>query len=254
METGLEGRRQEMVELVNREGEVSFNRLKECFPNVSEVTLRKDLRFLDAGQYLIRVYGGAKSIHSTYANVTSYYMRNNQHIEEKSQIAGKAVKLLKPYDSLYLAAGSTCCAIAQQLPDIPLRIVTNGLETAMALSKLKKAEILVLGGELDLETMEMAGAKVIWELENLRMDYAFNGTLGYSLEYGFGYQSVHALMVARLLCKRAGKMVTVMDSSKVESMRALYNLEAGQVDILISDDRLRKDAASRLERQQVMVM
>ena len=140
----MEGRRQEMIDLVNREGEVSFNQLKEHFPDVSEVTLRKDLRILDAGQHLIRIYGGAKSIRSTYTNMTSYYMRNTQHMEEKQQIARKAVKLLKPYDSLYLAAGSTCCAIAQNLPDIPLRIITDGLETALALSKQKKAESLIL--------------------------------------------------------------------------------------------------------------
>ena len=37
----MEGRRQEMIDLVNREGEVSLNQLKEHFPDVSEVTLRK---------------------------------------------------------------------------------------------------------------------------------------------------------------------------------------------------------------------
>ncbi|MCI8515561.1 MAG: DeoR/GlpR transcriptional regulator [Hungatella sp.] len=250
----MEGRRQEMIDLVNREGEVSFNQLREHFPDVSEVTLRKDLRILDAGQHLIRIYGGAKSIRSTYTNMTSYYMRNTRQMEEKQQIARKAVKLLKPYDSLYLAAGSTCCAIAQNLPDIPLRIVTDGLETALALSKQKKAELLVLGGEMNLETMQMTGARVLAELEPLRLDYAFNGTLGYSLEYGFGYQSVHALMLTRQLKRRAAKLVIVMDSSKVESVRAMHNLEAKEVDLLISDDNLKQEAAKSLTKQHVMVL
>lgn len=254
METELESRRQEMVDLVNREGEVSLTRLKEYFPGVSEVTLRKDLRFLDGARQLIRVYGGAKSIRSTYTSMTSYYMRSTQRMEEKGQIAQKAVRLLKPYDSLYLAAGSTCCAIAQRLPDIPLRVVTDGLETAMALSKLKKAEVLVLGGELDLEIMQMVGARVLSELSGLRLDYAFNGTLGYSLEYGFGYQSTHALMMASLLGRRADKLAIVMDSGKVESVRAMYNLEADRVHILISDDGLGEDAAKSLEEHHVKVM
>ncbi len=250
----MEGRRQKIIDLVNREGEVSFNQLKEAFPDVSEVTLRKDLRLLDAGQHLIRVYGGAKSIRSTYTSMTSYYMRNTQQMEEKQQIARKAVKLLKPYDSLYLAAGSTCGAIAQNLPDIPLRIVTDGLETALSLSKQKKAEILVLGGEMDMGTMQMTGARVFSELDSLRLDYAFNGTLGYSLEYGFGYQSLHAFMMTEQLRKRANKMVIVMDSAKVESVRAMYNFAPENVDILISDDNLGKDAARALSKDHVMIL
>lgn len=250
----MEGRRQEIIDLVDREGEVSFSQLKEAFPNVSEVTLRKDLRLLDAGQHLIRVYGGAKSVRSAYTAVTSYYMRSTQHMEEKQQIARKAVKLLKPYDSLYLAAGSTCGAIAQNLPDIPLRIVTDGLETALALSKRKKAEILVLGGEMNMETMQLTGTRVFSELQSLRLDYAFNGTLGYNGEFGFGYQSVHALMMTQQLRRQAGRLVIVMDSSKAESVHAMYNFEAKHVDILISDDNLGEETVSALSNDQVAVL
>lgn len=248
------GRRQEIIDLVNREGEVSFQQLREAFPHVSEVTLRKDLRILDAGQYLIRVYGGAKSISSTYTGMASYYMRNTRQTEEKQQIACKAVRLLKPYDSLYLAAGSTCGAVAQNLPDIPLRIVTDGLETAMALSKHKKAKILVLGGEMDQETMQMTGTRVFAELESLRLDYAFNGTLGLSAEYGFGYQSVHALMMTQQLRRHAEKLVILMDSSKAEDIKAMYNFETKHVDILISDDNLKKETARALSKDHVTVL
>ena len=41
----MEKRRQEIVELVKRESEISFAELKQHFPEVSEVTLRKDLKY-----------------------------------------------------------------------------------------------------------------------------------------------------------------------------------------------------------------
>ena len=41
----MEQRRKSIVEFVNREGAVSFASLKAAFPNVSEMTLRTDLKF-----------------------------------------------------------------------------------------------------------------------------------------------------------------------------------------------------------------
>lgn len=58
----MEKRRQAIVDLVEQMGEVSIKDLRELFPTVSEVTLRKDLRSLDEEKKLVRVHGGAKSI------------------------------------------------------------------------------------------------------------------------------------------------------------------------------------------------
>ena len=43
----MEERRRRIVELVNTMGNVSFAQLKERFSDVSEMTLRTDLKYLD---------------------------------------------------------------------------------------------------------------------------------------------------------------------------------------------------------------
>ena len=55
-------RREQMLSLINREGTVSFSGLKQAFPNVSEMTLRNDLKYLDAQHQIVRVHGGARSV------------------------------------------------------------------------------------------------------------------------------------------------------------------------------------------------
>ena len=55
-------RRQAICDMVNQNGSVNFTQLKECFPGVSEVTLRKDLQYLDETQQIIRIHGGAKAL------------------------------------------------------------------------------------------------------------------------------------------------------------------------------------------------
>ena len=51
----MEQRRNAIVELVNREGSLSFVQLKEAFPSVSEMTLRTDLKALDQARRVVRV-------------------------------------------------------------------------------------------------------------------------------------------------------------------------------------------------------
>ena len=55
----MQQRRKEIVEFVNQCGTVRFSQLKERFPQVSEMTLRTDLKALDEARKLVRVHGGA---------------------------------------------------------------------------------------------------------------------------------------------------------------------------------------------------
>ena len=58
----MEMRRNAIAELVNKHGTVSFAQIKEQFPQVSEMTLRTDLKALDAAKEIVRIHGGAKSV------------------------------------------------------------------------------------------------------------------------------------------------------------------------------------------------
>ena len=71
----MEERRRRIVELVNTMGNVSFAQLKERFSDVSEMTLRTDLKYLDETHQILRVYGGAKSVYSVIGSDEDVYKR-----------------------------------------------------------------------------------------------------------------------------------------------------------------------------------
>lgn len=52
-------RREQIVALINEEGQISFSKLKESFPDISDMTLRTDLKYLDEMGKVIRIHGGA---------------------------------------------------------------------------------------------------------------------------------------------------------------------------------------------------
>lgn len=249
----MEKRRKQIVDMVNQQSEVSFAMLKERFPDVSEVTLRKDLRYLDEEQLLIRVHGGAKSVHTAVPSLSDYYIRFTQQVEDKEVIAQKVAKLLKPHDTLFLASGSTCGMVAKMLPNIPLRVFTDGMEVAINLAKVSNVEVHILGGQIESGTMRVVGGGVLRALDQLRLDYAICGTRAYHPESGFSCDSAHKQLLNEVLRKRTDTMIILMDHSKEQPGEAGWFYPAAEIDMVIGDGRLSPEVVNGLQKQGVEV-
>ena len=98
--------------MVNKYGTLDFPQLRDAFPDVSDVTLRKDLQYLDSTKQAIRTHGGIKSIPSAL----NYIYRANVNQDKKQAIAVKAARLIQPGDSVFLSAGTSCAELARCLP------------------------------------------------------------------------------------------------------------------------------------------
>ena len=197
----MEKRRQAIRDIVNQLGEVNFAQLKELFPEVSDVTLRKDLKFLDETQQLIRVHGGAKSL----PYLLNYHYRSSLHREEKQLIAAKAAKLINPHDSVYITAGTTCVELAAILPAMPLYVFTDGLNTAASFPYSPDINVEIFGGEVDLNVMRIGGPSVLDALNNLRFNIAFLGTPGFHPDYGFANLSSSIAAIFLKVIERSEK-------------------------------------------------
>lgn len=238
----MEGRRKRIVELVNQEQYVSFQRLREEFPDVSDVTLRKDLSFLDSTLQLVRVHGGAKSLPTAIGMIDNFYARIVANTEAKKEIARKAANLLCENDAFYIASGSTCNEFTKALPDIPMLVFTDGIATALELSKFSKIKTSVFGGILNPHTLRVQGPKLFSELSNLHFNYSFLSSDGFSRDQGFIYCDPYFGTLLETLRNHTDKMVIMLDSSKVDSIRAPYRYLCTNVDIVVSDGNL--DAAT----------
>ena len=235
-------RREEIVNAVNREGQISLAELKEMFPEVSEVTLRKDLQYLNSTWQLVRVHGGAKSILSTVGDSDNYFARSKKNIEEKQLIAEKASLLIKPNSSVFIAGGSTCNELTKTLPPFPLYVFTDGLYTAIELAKLDTCTSTIIGGQIENNTLRASGPKLLTEFEHLHFDIAFIGTQAYSRDYGFSTSSSHTSLIHRTLQKCADKLVVLMDHTKVSQPVGPMVMPTASVHAVVSDGKL--DAAT----------
>ena len=106
MET-MDERRDAIVALVNEKSNITFAELKKRFPQVSDMTIRTDLKALDEAKRIVRVHGGAKSVEQVIGNDDLLGKRAVRNVEAKQLIAEKAVKLVRPNTTVFIDSGST---------------------------------------------------------------------------------------------------------------------------------------------------
>nr|WP_325302089.1 DeoR/GlpR family DNA-binding transcription regulator [uncultured Dysosmobacter sp.] len=250
----MKNRQQAIMDLVNQSGEVSISQLREIFPNVSEVTLRKDLRSLDEAKKLVRIHGGAKSIQGIVGGDNNFSVRKQLHQEEKSLIGRKAASLIVPGASVYISSGTTCTELAKALPAVPLYLFTDGVMVGVEVPPHPDIQVEFLGGVLNRNLMRLQGPAVISAMQELRFDISFIGTPGFHPNYGFACTTP---MIAATLSKaieQSEKTAILMDSSKVNYMHTPRNIPLRAIDYVISDGDLPAEIVQLMEENGITVL
>ena len=130
-------RRNLLVDFVNSEGSVTFAQIKQQFPDVSDMTLRTDLKALDQQGEIIRVHGGAKSVGFAVGTDDLLSRRAGRRSAEKALIAKKAASLITPGHTIFIDSGSTTTALAAAMEDMDLLVFTSSLTVASELARLE---------------------------------------------------------------------------------------------------------------------
>lgn len=250
----MQERRQKIVEFVNRLGTVSFAQLKAAFPEVSEMTLRTDLKALDEERRLVRVHGGAKSVEVVVGTDDFLLRRELRAAPEKAQIAQKALSLLRPDMTIYLDSGSTTTALARLIPDERYQIFTSSLSCANELLRLTKARVFLPGGFLNRYSQSMCGIQPMQTISRVNFDLALIGTTSYAEKTGFSCGMEEEAQLKRAVIAQAERSYVLMDAGKVGLTSAFTFAALEDIDGIVSDDALPDEviAACRSRDKQVL--
>ncbi len=246
----LDKRRKALTNFINTKGVVSFADIKSQFPGISEVTLRKDLKALDAKKTIIRTHGGAKSMPLGL----TYFYRTSVNQKLKEEIANKAVSLLKPGMTVFITAGTTCAEFAHHIPDIPLYIYSDGLYTITNMPASSNIHVELFGGAVDLKDMRIEGLSVLDKLQQTHFSYAFIGASGFNLTHGFSYYTPMTAATLNRAAMCADKVAVLLDSSKINDSFTSFNLPLSSVDVIVSDSNIDKGLVSKLNNMGIMVL
>lgn len=250
----MEIRRNAIVELVNKYGTVSFSQIKEQFSNVSEMTLRTDLKALDEAKEIVRIHGGAKSVQLVIGTDDYLTRRAVRNIQAKQEIARKALKLIQPDTAIFMDSGSTTTELAKIFPDQSNLIYTSGLSCAIELSGLSKPTVMIPGGKLNRYSQSVNGYSALKEIERVNFDQVFLGVTYYSSTAGFTCGSDDESFIKSTAMHQSDQVIVLMDSSKVGKKCSYKICDISDVDLIISDGKLPEDFLEECQKNQVIVL
>ena len=247
-------RREKIRKYIQEKGAVSIKELTELFPDVSVMTIHRDLAKLEEERLIIRTRGGAMAINHHGVTEGQLETRMQSNVVEKREIAQKAVGLIYTDSTVFFDAGTSCMALAQALPDIELNIFTTAPNIAVELSHLVNPTIHMCGGTLNRANQAVSGASTLAMLGHINIATAFIGVSGYTQDGGFTCGKEDEMQVKRLIMKKAARKVILMDSSKCGKIFPYMFGEMEDVDYIISDGNLPEEFLKLAEEANVIVL
>lgn len=234
-------RRKKILELLDDHGSVSLNQLERIFPEVSVMTLRRDLIQLENDGIVIRTHGGAvksNKVMTFPGEESSYHARENEHREAKKTIARKALPYLETGRSVYLDSGSTIMSLANLIPDETYSIITSGVNIAQNILSKEKPSVVVLGGFANRNTLSMSGPLTSILLDSINIDIAFISASGFSLENNFTVSNIYEAELKTKVITKAKKVILMMDTSKLNKSLPYTFAKLKDIDIIITETYL----------------
>jgi len=250
----MEERRNAIVQFINEKGNISFAQLEKKFTDVSQMTLRTDLKALDEAKKIVRVHGGAKSVDVVLGTDDYIGRRAMRNVKEKDDIVQKVLPLIKPNTAVYLDSGSTVAMLAKVWPDQPNYIFTNSLTCVMELSKLHQPKVLVPGGELNKYSMSMCGLQANEAVKSLNFDIAIIGTTSYAKGAGFSCGDLMESYLKQAVMRQSEENIILMDSSKVGKKSTFHICGLDEVDMVVSDQNISEEFRQECEEKGVQVL
>ena len=250
-------RRRKILEIIQESGSRSVADLCALF-EVSEMTIRRDLRDLDREGQLRRVHGGAVSnLGRSYE--PPYTVRTTRNDEKKQAIGRRAAELVLDGDSIALDIGTTTLEIAHALQGKHnLTIITASLpianEIVSNLSLKADVRLILTGGIVRPGELSMTGHIAARTYEDFHVDKAFIGVGGMSPEDGLTEYNLEDALVKKPLIQNAHQRIVVADSSKIGRTTFTSVAPLSTVNTLITDSDLPPEILQDLQKLGIEVL
>lgn len=244
-------RRQHILDYVRMNGAASLRDIAAAV-NSSEVTVRRDIRTLEAQGLLDRRRGGA-AWPGGLSHEQSYLQKSRVAAAEKAAIAQLAATLVEEGDAIVLGPGTTTHKLAMALTRMrDLTVVTNSILVAHVLASAA-ADVVVTGGSLRGATFSLVGSVAEQSLVKVRVRYAFLSGNGLTAQRGLSTPNMLAAGMDTAIANSAQEVVVLADRTKVGIDTMFQTVSAESINHLITDDGADRDELTRLAAVGVQI-
>lgn len=224
-------RKELLLERLRRDGRIVAKEVAAEL-GLSEDSIRRDLRELDAAGLAVRVYGGALPASPAVAD---YAARTAVAPESKHRVAAAATALIEPGATVILDGGTTTLAMVDALPrTLQCTIITHSPTIAAALLD-HAADVFLIGGQLFKHSAVACGAAAVEAANLISADLFFLGVTGVHPTAGLTTGSAEEAAMKRTLASRAADTYVLASEEKIGAASRFGVLPLDAVAAVITD-------------------
>ncbi|WP_272006158.1 DeoR/GlpR family DNA-binding transcription regulator [Roseovarius sp. ZX-A-9] len=240
-------RQQEILDALRRAGGSLRVQKLASELQVSEETVRRNLkRLADSGQ-VEKMHGGARLAQDSGED--DFQQRLRISPEAKQTIARYVAGQVPDGSSLFLDVGSTTSYIADALRDHSnLLVVTNSVSVAFKLATRNANQVYMAGGALRAHDGGAFGAEAMTFANNFKTDLAVLSTAGITARDGFMLFDLEEANFSRAILRNAKRRWVAADSSKFGRTAPITLCDPSLIDRLITDAAPPADLAQATQR------
>ena len=238
------------MDLLNEKEVISVKELSSKL-NLSMMTIRRDLQYMEEKGVLKKIHGGAVLIRKEDADST-FYERIEQFKKEKFAIGKAAASLIKQNDVVVFDAGTSPLAMIQSIPDeLCFTAITSGLMTAVALSNKPNVNLIIIGGDIHKGSLSSTSTIALEQIKKFNVDIAFFSTEGVCVDEGTYELLLPLIDVKKMLRSMSKKVVLLADHSKFGKKSLSLSIPIDGIDIVVTDSKVEKVYADKIKERNI---
>lgn len=239
----VEGRRNQIVEILQRNPQVRVDELAKRL-DVSVITIRRDLQYLEENNLVTRFYGGAKATEETAGKIDDVTIY-------RELIAKYAATLVENEDTIFINTSSNALHMIQYIDRNNVTVITNNGK-AINHEKGDGVSIILTGGELRYPKEAMVGDFAVRNLQNIFAKKAFVGCSGISSLTGMTTEIANEVNVNQLMIEHATQEVYILaDHTKIGRNSSFTSCGIHMVKHLITDEMAPEEELELLREKGV---
>lgn len=244
-------RKRLILDLLARDGQVVAKQLSHQL-DLSEDTIRRDLRELAAEGLLLRVHGGAMPVSPTVVSIAE---RRTISTGAKSALGKAGADLIHDGMTVVFDGGTSNLEIIRHLP-VAARFtaITHSPTIAVALEDRPNVDAVIIGGKLFRHSMVAVGALAAEAISRIRADLFFLGVTGVHPTEGLTTGDVEEAAIKRQLMACSAETAVLATNDKLGAVSPFRIGGPGDIATLIVEGNVADERIAALAGSGVSIL
>lgn len=244
----VEKRRNQIVEMVHKAGDVKVEEICNML-DVSPLTIRRDLQYLEDEQLLERYYGGARIkgmgiVNKIYDEVRIY----------RQKIAKYAASLIADGDTIFINTSATALGILPYITAKAVTVVTNN-GNAINMPYSSEVTVILTGGELRHIKGTMVGDFTIDNVNKVTAKKTFVGCSGLSTTSGMTTDILNEVKINEAMLQRAMECTYILaDYEKIGKNCSFVSCSVEHITNIITDEKADSEEIERFHHLGINIV